>query len=283
MSKSVVNVNSIIVMVALVFLSLSDYVQALTDSRDVKEIGIDERLGEVIPQDIILRNGDNGTITFNKLLPNDDKPTILSLVYYSCPRVCDFALKGLAQSVNELYDLSLGVDFRMLTVSFDHEDSWELANSKAIKLRGDIKRGQSINDNWQFLIGDKGNIKRLTQAVGFSYKKDGSEFAHASSLIILTPEGKIARYLPGMRHDPTDLRLALLEASQGKVGSSELLNKVLLFCYGFDPIGKRYALKALNVVKAGGVVTLLVLSGVLAYFWRREKNVNSNGGLQKDG
>lgn len=243
----------------------------LTDSRDVKDIGIDEKLGDSVPGDIALHNIANETVTVDELLEGD-KPVLLSLVYYGCPRVCNFASDGVLQAVNGLYDLSLGNDFKILTVSFDTEDTPETASEKAPKYLNGLKKGSDIDESWLFLTGDDENIRKLTSAAGFRYKKDGEEFAHASALIILTPEGNIARYLPGIQYDPVDLRLALIEASQGKIGSSELLNQVLLFCYGFDPIGKRYALKALNIIKASGVFTLFVLCGVLTYFWRREKN-----------
>ncbi len=173
--------------------------------------------------------------------------------------------------MNEQSSLEMGKDFKVLTVSFDPEDTPELSGAKAARYRELVKHGDSGKENWAFLTADAENIRRLTEAVGFKYKVDGEEFAHASALIILTPEGKISRYLPGIQYEPIDFRMSLLEASQGKIGSSEMLNKFLLFCYEFDPVGKKYALQALNVVKAGGVVTLLSICGVLTYFWKRER------------
>ena len=223
-------------------------VHGLTDSRDVKDIGIDEKLGDSVPGDIVLHGIGNKTITVDKVL-DGDKPVLLSLVYYSCPRVCNFASDGVLQAVNGLYDLSLGNDFKIMTVSFNADDTPETASEKAHKYLNGLKKGRDVAENWLFLTGDDKNIRKLTSAAGFRYKKDGDEFAHASALIILTPEGKIARYLPGIQYDPVDLRLALIEA-----------------------VGKKYALKALNIIKASGVFTLFVLCGVLTYFWRRERN-----------
>lgn len=256
---------------AAVLLLVSSYAYALTDARDVEDIGIDEKLGIFVPADIMLNNENGDSLKIKDLL-SPEKPTVLNLVYYSCPRLCNFATDGLLQVVNKLESLSLGEDYNILTLSFDPEDTLEMAKSKAAKYRGAVNGAEPAYQDWQFLTGDQKNISRLTEAVGFKYKKDGEEFAHGAALIILTPEGKISRYLHGIQHEPVDFRLSLLEASEGEIGSSRIINHVLLFCYGFDPIGKRYALKALNIVKASGVVTLLLLCGVLIYFWRRERS-----------
>lgn len=263
-----VNLLACIVLVSMFFLSAP--AMALTDSRDVKDIGIDEKLGDVIPDDITIIDENNNPVVFRELL-SADTPTVLNLVYYSCPKLCNFATDGLLQVVNETNSLEIGSDYKLLTVSFDPNDSSELASSKAIKYRSRVKAGEQSQSSWPFFTADQNNIEKLTQSVGFKYKIDGNEFAHASALIVLTPQGRISRYLHGIQHVPNDFRLSLLEASKGEIGSSKLLNSVLLFCYGFDPVGKKYALKALNVVKAGGVITLLSLCVGLTYFWRREK------------
>lgn len=129
------------------------------------------------------------------------------------------------------------------------------------------------------LTGNEGSILELTRSLGYKFMEDGDEFAHPSALIVLTPEGKISRYLYGIQHDPRDYKLALIEASDGKIGGNSLSNKVLLFCYQFDPIGKRYALKAINIVKIGGMVTLFTLSSFLAFFWIKEKSQNNCIGI----
>lgn len=263
-------VKLIPVILILILSFSSDYGLAITDARDIKDIGIDEKLGDYIPGDIVLQDENNEPVAIKDLL-SADTPTILNLVYYSCPKLCNFATDGLLQVVNETQALSLGEDFKILTVSFDSEDTAQLAASKAAKYHKETKRAEGTQGNWPFLIGDKKNIEKLTESVGFRYKVDGDEFAHASALIVLTPEGMISRYLHGIQHEPTDFRLSLLEASKGEIGTSQLINSVLLFCYGFDPVGKKYALKALNIVKAGGIITLLSLCVGLTFFWRREK------------
>ncbi len=263
-----VNLISSIVLVLILF--SSEFGIALTDSRDLRDIGIDEKLGDTIPDDITIIDENNNPVLFKDLL-SSDTPTVLNLVYYSCPKLCNFATDGLLQVVNETLSLEIGKDYKLLTVSFDPEDSSELAATKALKYRSRVKTGEQTQDSWPFFTGDQKNIEKLTQSVGFKYKIDGNEFAHASALIVLTPQGRISRYLHGIQHVPNDFRLSLLEASKGEIGTSKLLNSVLLFCYGFDPIGKKYALKALNIVKAGGLITLLSLCVGLTYFWRRER------------
>ncbi len=263
-----VNLISSIVLVLILF--SSEFGIALTDSRDLRDIGIDEKLGDTIPDDITIIDENNNPVLFKDLL-SSDTPTVLNLVYYSCPKLCNFATDGLLQVVNETLSLEIGKDYKLLTVSFDPEDSPELASTKALKYRSRVKTGEQTQDSWPFFTGDQKNIEKLTQSVGFKYKIDGNEFAHASALIVLTPQGRISRYLHGIQHVPNDFRLSLLEASKGEIGTSKLLNSVLLFCYGFDPIGKKYALKALNIVKAGGLITLLSLCVGLTYFWRRER------------
>lgn len=252
----------------VILLFSSESVLAITDARDVKDIGIDEKLGDAIPDITIIDENSNPVLL--KDLLSADTPTVLNLVYYSCPKLCNFATDGLLKVINETDSLDMGKDYKVLTVSFDPEDTTELASEKALKYRSSVKSGEQTADSWPFFTADQQNIEILTSSVGFKYKIDGDEFAHPAALIVLTPEGRISRYLYGIQHIPNDFRFSLLEASKGEIGDSTLLNKVLLFCYGFDPVGKKYALKALNIVKAGGVITLLSLCVGLTYFWRRE-------------
>lgn len=262
--------NLLVRISVLLLLFSANHAFALTDARDVKAIGFDEKLGALVPGDITLRDENNELVKIKDLF-TPGKPVILNLAYFRCPRLCSITADGLIEVMNEQKSLELGKDFKILTVSFDPKDTPESAGNKAVRYRERVQQGESLKENWLFLTSDQEDIKRLTDAVGFKFKPDGDEFAHPSGVIVLTPEGKISRYLEGIQYDPTDFRLALLEASRGKIGSSAMINKVLLFCYEFDPIGKRYALKALNIVKVAGVVTLLSICGVLTYFWRRER------------
>ena len=258
----------LLTLILLIFYSSLSY--PVTNTQDLKDIGVDEKLGESTPLDLTFYDEDGKRVKLGDFF-EEDKPVILTLVYYSCPRICSFILNGVQDAVNNLSSLSLGRDFKIISVSFNPDDSYNLAHEKASNYYKGLENGHFPKGNWRFLTGDQENISRLTQAVGFKYRKDGEEFAHPSTIIILTPKGEISRYLYGVQYEPQDLRLALLEASNGNIGPSKLLNKVMLFCYEFDPVGKKYALQALNVVKAGGVVTLLSLIGLLTYFWRKEK------------
>jgi protein SCO1/2 len=266
---------------ALMILTTSAVVcGAITNEADVKDIGVDEKLGGAIPLDLKFFDEDGHQIILGDLL-KDGKPLILSLAYFSCPRLCSLTMKGTLESINALSGLYLGRDFKVATLSFNPAEKPDLAKKEALMYRAKLKKEQSAEKKWLFLTGDEDNISKLTKAVGFRYKKDGDEFAHPTTMIFITPDGKISRYLYGVQFEPKEMKLSLLEASDGKIGSSRVLNKVLLFCYGFDPVGKKYALQALKIVKAGGVITLISLGMFLTYYWKREKNSRSRDGGQK--
>ena len=130
----------------------------------------------------------------------DGKPLILSLAYYSCPRICSLAMGGISETINELSSLNLGKDFKIVTLSFNPVENHELAKKKALEYHKKLKDEHPAKNNWLFLTGDEENIAKLTQAVGFKYKKDGEEFAHPSTLIFITPDGEISRYLYGVQY-----------------------------------------------------------------------------------
>ncbi|MBI2487962.1 MAG: SCO family protein [Deltaproteobacteria bacterium] len=262
--------TKILFLTFIFLIACSSLSYAITNTQDLNDVGVDEKLGEAIPLDLTFTNEEGKPVKLGDFF-EEDKPVILTLVYYECPRLCTFILNGVLDAVNGLSSLSLGKDFKIVSVSFNPDESYQLAAKKASNYYKGLENSHFPKGNWHFLTGDEENIGKLTQAVGFKYKKDGEEFAHPSTIIILTPKGEISRYLYGVQYEPKDLKLALLEASNGEIGSSRILNKVLLFCYHFDPVGKKYALQALNVVKAGGVVTLLSLVGLLTYFWKKEK------------
>lgn len=265
--------SAILFLIITVFLflpALHENSFAINDARLVSEIGIEEKLGNKIDTSIFFFDQDGNKVLFEELFV-DDLPVVLSPVYFSCPRVCTYTMGGVLETLNGLESLSMGKDFKLVTFSFNPEDKPELAKEKANKYEKSLIDNHVPNKNWYFLTGDSSNINKLTDDLGFEFLKDGEEYAHPTALIVLTPDAEISRYLYGIEHNPRDLKLALLEASDGNIGNSKLLNKVLLFCYQFDPDGKKYALQALNVVKAGGVLTLLSLCGILAYFWIREK------------
>ncbi len=278
---SFISIRTFILLLILIFSYYHAPAYAISNTADLKDIGIDEKLGETIDLDTEFVNQDGEEVRIGQFF--NEKPVVINMLYLSCPRICTFALDGSLEVINETDDLKMGSDYEFLSISFNPEETQINSAEKSKKYYSGLKnKSNSADYGWNFLTSDSENINKLTRAIGYYFRKDGDEYAHPSALVILTPEGKISRYLYGLQHNPKDFKLALIESSDGKIGESILMNKVLLFCYQFDPIGKRYALKALNIVKVGGVVTLLALSGFLAIFWVREKgHINkSDGGFK---
>lgn len=263
------NIISILIISQIFLITLSGQSHGITDVKQIEDVGIDEKLGEPVPTDITYLNEEGEEVVLEQYF-DGKRPVVLNLVYFSCPRVCNYGTNGLLDVVNELDSLDLGDDYQAVTLSFNPDEKPELAKEKAVKYRKGLKNS-TTDQSWPFLTGSRENIRKLTDSLGFNFKKDGEEYAHPTALIVLTPDAKISRYLYGIDQNTKDMKLSLLEAADGEIGSSETLNKVLLYCYQFDPVGKKYALQALNVVKLGGVVTLLVLGTFLTVLWKREK------------
>ena len=251
---------------------LTSDVQALSNVNDVKEIGFDEKLAETIDLDTEFYAENGETVGISSFL--GEKPVVLSLAYFTCPRLCLLGTDGVLEAINQMGSFRPGEDYTVVTVSFDPEEPSDAIGAAAARYKKALAGGTEEAEGWHFLTATAENILRLTDSVGFRFKEDGEEFAHPSGMVILTPDGTISRYLYGVQHDPRNLKLSLIEASEGKIGSSEVLNKVLMFCYQFDPVGKRYALAALNVVKVGGMVTLTVLVAFLCLMWKRERKTH---------
>ena len=262
-------VLNIFLLTSFCILTFTTDIYGISNVNDVSKIGIDEKLEESIGLQLGFTDQNGETVTLGDYF--DSRPVVINMMYLSCPRVCTFALDGVLEVVNETGDLNIGKDYQVLSISFNPEEDNVLAKKRSAKYLDGIRVDEEDQGaGWVFLTGGEENILELTGELGYKFMEDGDEYAHPSALIVLTPEGKISRYLYGIQHNSKDYKLALIEAADGKIGDNSLSNKVLLFCYQFDPVGKRYALKALNIVKAGGVVTLLALSGFLAFFWIRE-------------
>ncbi len=244
---------------------------SITDTAQIEIMKIREKLGEQVPGNIVLTNYLGQKKEIGQFF-DGEKPVLLHLVFYTCPHNCRFAMQFLSETVNALADelgsFKLGDDYRVLTVSFDESDTTQIASQKAAENLSMLTYQKGAED-LRFFTAGKNEITRLTESVGFGFRKEGEGFDHQSALILLTPEGRVARYLYGIQHDPKDLKLALIEASDGKIGGSTAINKVLLFCYKFDPVGKKYALEAIRIVKLSGVVTMLGIGIFLYRMWRR--------------
>lgn len=239
----------------------------------LRDVGLDQKLGESIPLDLTFRDEHGQTVTLRHFF--GQRPVILSLVYYECPMLCTEVLNGLLRSAKEL-PLEIGKDFTIVTVSIDPAERPILANVKHELYTGLYGR-PGAPQGWHFLTGDEPQIKALAQAVGFRYAYDSAsgQFAHPSGIMVLTPQGKLARYFYGISYPSRDLRLGLVEASQEKIGSP--IDQILLYCYHYDATTGKYGLLIARVIQAAGALTVLLLGFAIAILFRRERYAQPSG------
>jgi len=228
------------------------------------EVGIEEKLGSYVPLDLGFVDADSDSVYLRDVI---DKPTVLTLVYYHCPQICLPLLNGVADVVSRT-DLGPGKDYQVLTVSFDPFDNPETArrirNNVTAQFKGGLPEGA-----WRFLTGDSTAIAALTGATGFKVKRVEKDFAHGTALIVLSPDGKIVRYLYGLSYMPFDLKMAVTEASEGKVVPS--VSRVLRFCFSYDPQGRKYVFNMTRVVGALVVLASLVFVLVLVVLDQKKR------------
>lgn len=217
------------------------------------EIGIFERLDEYLPENISLIDHDGNTVLMDDLL---DKPTVLALVYYRCPGICSPFMEAMAQ-VFSRSDMELGEDFQVLSISFDPREGPELAKTNRNTYHHLVTKDFDP-DGWKFFVADSANIRKITEAVGFKYRRTGFDFLHSSAMIFVSQDGKITRYLHGTYFLPIDLKMAVIETSEGKSGPS--LSRILAYCYTYDPEGQQYVM---NITKVAG--TLILFFAVLTF------------------
>ncbi|MBX3008001.1 MAG: SCO family protein [Melioribacteraceae bacterium] len=242
-------------------------ITAVTFSQQIN-VGIDEKLGDYLPKDAIVVTSDNDTVKLGSLI---NKPLILAFVYYECPGLCNPLQSEIAWIIGKM-DLVPGVDYKVISLSFDHHEKSEIAARWKNNYIPTIKRKIDPND-WLFLTADSININKITQAAGFYFKPDDKEFTHAGAIIAISPEGKISRYIFGTQYNPFDVKMALLDAGSGK--TKPTINKVLEFCFSYDPEGRQYTL---NVTRIIGTVMLLgvgIFFGVLLF--KKKKNSMNEG------
>lgn len=241
-----------------------------TQAVGVPEIGIVDKLGQTIPLDAEFYDEDGNLVALKDLI---SKPTILTFVYYRCPGICTPLLTDVSRVVAKL-DYDLGSDYQIVTISFDHRETPEMAKSKKENYLSSIARPVDPK-GWRFLTGDSATIRRVTGAAGFYFKQDGNDWIHAGCLVVISQAGMISRYIYGIQFLPFDVKMALIEASDGKV--SPTIAKVLQFCYSYDPEARTYAL---NVTRIAGAV-ILILVGVFVVFFivkpKRRKREATNG------
>ena len=249
-------------LVGSLFFGVSAYAQSQYPTQNIgvrpellKDVGIDQKLNNSVPLDLTFRDETGQTVKLAQFFGN--KPVILSLVYYNCPMLCTQVLNGMERSLKDL-PMDIGKQFSVVTVSIDPTERATLASSKQALYTGLYGR-PGATESWHFLTGDEPQIKQLANAVGFRYAYDpaSKQFAHASAIMILTPEGRISRYLYGIQYATRDLRLGLVEASEGKIGTR--VDQILLLCYHYDAATGKYSLLISRVLKAAGVFTILVI------------------------
>ncbi|HXM48906.1 MAG TPA: SCO family protein [Pyrinomonadaceae bacterium] len=231
----------------------------------LKSVGIDQRLNEQIPLDAVFKDEQGREVRLGQLFHG--KPVVLSLVYYQCPMLCNQVLNGMMGAFRQV-SFNIGDQFEVITVSFDPRETPDLAAAKkSTYIKAYNRPGAAAS--WHFLTGDEGNIKRLTEAAGFRYLWDEQtkQFAHASGIMVLTPEGKLARYFYGIDYPPRDLRLGLVEASQNKIGSP--VDALMLYCYHYDPATGKYGAIVMNIVRLAGAVTLFLIVGMILVLRKR--------------
>ncbi len=227
---------------------------------ELQGVGIFPKLGEKLPLDLTFKNELGQTVALGSFF-KDKKPVILALVYYECPNLCTFLLNGATEGLRKI-PMSIGNEFDFIAVSINPNDTPALALQKKQAYLKEY--GRSVADKgWHFLTGSETDIQKLAAAVGFKYRYDAKEkqYAHAAALFVVTPQGKVARVLQGIQFQPRDLRLALVEASEGKIGT--FVDTVFLFCFRYDPKASKYILFASNLMKGGGVLTILALGALV--------------------
>ncbi len=234
------------------------------------DVSISQNLNTQLPADLVFRDETGKAVRLGDFF--GQKPIVLSLVYFECPALCTEVLNGQLQTMKSI-SLNLGKDFEAVTVSFEPKDTPALAKAKRDVYAGQYGRPGAA-DHWHFLTGDPKSIDALTQAVGFHYAYDsaGHQYAHAAAIMVLTPDGRIDRYFYGVEYPARDVRLGLVEASQGKIGFPT--DHAVLYCYQFDPTTGKYGLVVMNVVRAGGVLTLLVLGIFMFVMFRRDRRLS---------
>ncbi len=243
--------------------------------RALQGIDVVEHLGETIPDTLTFQDETGKTVKLSDYL-HQGKPLILVMAYYRCPMLCDLVLNAVCESAKRL-DLSLGKDYSILTVSIDSRETWELAAAKKTRYKEAFGKS-GVEQGWFFLADQFGNAKVLADAIGFKYfyDKKRDEYAHPAVIVLLSPEGKITRYVYGISYKQFDLKLGLIEASQGKVGTT--IDRLILSCFHYDPTSGSYVPVAMNIMRLGGVITLVVLTAVLGSLWIRESRKHRHKG-----
>ncbi len=270
--------NSIAVVLAVAFLAASAAAQmnngimgppANTRPPRLENVGIEQHLDAQVPPDLTFVDDAGKPVKLGDYYGR--KPLILNLVYYNCTMLCGEALAGLASAMR-LVKFDVGNEFDVVTVSFDPRETTEMAAAKKKDYVARYGRANAAA-GWHFLTGPPESIDALTKAVGFQYQYDPktNQYAHATAIMVLTPQGRISRYFYGVDFPPKDLRMGLVEASQGKIGNA--VDAVLLYCYHYNPESGKYGAMVANILRLAAGATILLLGGLLFILWRLDRSV----------
>lgn len=242
--------------------------------QELEGVGITEHLNAKIPLDLEFVDENGNTVRIGDYM-DGDKPVILNLVYYSCPMLCNLILNGMVDGLREV-DWTPGQEFEIVSVSINPLETPKLAKLKKQNYLKSYQR-EGAGAGWHFLTGKEENIRVLADAVGFGYRyvEERNEYAHGAALFVLTPDGRLSRYLYGVMFEPRTLRMSLLEASEGKIGN--VVDRVILYCFHYDASEGKYSLAAFRLMQVAGLATLVVLAIVLATFWHRERKKTAEG------
>ena len=254
-----------------------------------KEISIQEKLGDKIPFNLTFKDENGKEVKIKDYFQNPKKPVILTPVYYTCPHLCTLIFKGLKDAINEETKYQLGKDYQILSISMKHEEVPQQAKARKDEIMKKIdlyQNNQNNKDNkntrarkgekykkqweqgWSFLTGTQENIKKVYKAVGFRYKRDGEEYAHTATIIFLTPQGEVARYLYGILYKKNDFRLSILESLKGKISS--FTEQIFFYCFRYNSAKRVYSLIAWRVMTIGSIITVILLFGLLLTLWLKE-------------
>ena len=254
-------------LITLFLLIILLYIPKAFSNQEVKEkVGIDEHLGQYLPMDLKFVNSNGDTLALNQVIT---KPTILSLVYFHCPGICTPLLNALVDGLDRI-QMEQGKDFNVITISFDHKETPEIAakwkNSHLAQMERKVPES-----SWYFMVGDSVNIRKLTQALGFYFKSDGqNDYMHAGSIYAISPKGMISRYLYFDKYfNPFDLKMALIEANDGKFNPS--INTAVQYCFSYDPVNKKYVFNFTRIV---GTIMLLAAAALFIVLVKSGKKRN---------
>ena len=236
----------------------------------LEQVGIDPHLHGQVPLDLNFLDEHGQPVQLRQYF--GEKPVIITMVYYTCPMLCTQVLAGLTAAMNGMSGFTVGREFNIVTVSFDPKDTPQAALEAKERYVKRYRRAGS-EQGWHFLVGRKEQIDALAQALGFRYAWDqeNNQYAHASAIMLLTPDGHIAQYRYGIEYAPREIRLGLVEASKGRIGT--LVDQLVLYCYHYDPRQGRYGAAIFNILRLSALVTVLVLGGFMLIMFRRERSL----------